>query len=777
MNRGLPPTDSKQGKNALGSELVPGISIEAIQIQLERISASQGFIHSDRMTRFLRFAVEQSLHGRAHQLKESVIGMEVFDRTSSFDPRTDTIVRVEARRLRSKLKDYYESEGRDDVVLIDFPKGSYVPTFLARQKKDHEELQTRTQLETPSESSASTTPIAQSNYRRKHVGTAIAVGGLLLATGIGITLWLTRSPATARLPVLTRLTSDTGLTYQPALSPDGKRVAYASDRSGAGNLDIWVKHVAGGEPVRLTSHQADDHEPAFSPDGTKIAFRSERDGGGIYVISAIGGNERLIVSQGRYPRFSPDGQQIAFKSRIQGSGLVDGKIYVVASNGGSLRQLQPEFAYADRPVWSPDGRHLLFVGSPERPPLVPTENPPYDWWVTPLDGGAALPTGASSLLRKHGLSSKLSPESWVAGQKGHTIIFPAGSGDTSNLWQVGISPKNWQLIGTPQRLTFGTGLDVAPSLTANGLLVFASLVSNSDVWSLPIEANKGKVLGEPRPLVEGAAADINPSLSADGNKLAFNSNRSGHTDVWIKDLKTGKEIALTDGPLREGRVLLSPDGSKVAYQANESGKEDFYIVASSGGPAQKICESGGNMLGWSPNGTEILHYWGQPIRFGLLNVASGKSRLVLQHPQYDLNRGQISPDERWIAFHVPIDVRRSPVFLAPLRQEGVPGERDWIHVSDGSGIDYYPFWSPAGNLLYYLSDRDGFTCVWAQPLDVATKRPIGSATDVYHIHSARRSLLNLPRLGNIGMSLTHDQLVFSMGEITGNIWLAELGRQ
>ena len=67
------------------------------------------------MIRFLRFAVEQSLQGRADQLKESVIGMEVFDRTSSFDPRTDTIVRVEARRLRSKLKDYYESEGRDDT--------------------------------------------------------------------------------------------------------------------------------------------------------------------------------------------------------------------------------------------------------------------------------------------------------------------------------------------------------------------------------------------------------------------------------------------------------------------------------------------------------------------------------------------------------------------------------------------------------------------------------------------------------------------------------------
>ena len=774
MNLGKFSVDSKQGeKTRAGLQPASGISTETIRMQLDRILASHGFVHSDRMARFLRFAVEQTIQGQADQLKESVIGMEVFDKTSSFDPRIDTIVRVEARRLRSKLKQYYEIEGREDFIMIDLPKGSYVPTFLARRT---EEPQTGTQLESLS-GSDSVRPSSKSRYRLRLTGAVLGI--VLVVAGAGITLWLTRTQAPNAQPVLRRLTTDTGLTYQPSLSPDGKLVAYASDRSGEGNLDIWKKQVAGGEPVRLTNHPADDHEPAFSADGSRIAFRSERDGGGIYVISAIGGNERLIASQGLNPQFSPDGRYIAFKSRISGSGVVQGKIYVVASTGGPPpRQLQPEFAHADHPVWSPDGKYLLFAGSPERPPLTPGGSP-FEWWVTPLDGGAAVPTGASGLLRSHGLSRGLSPESWVAGQKGHTITFSAGLEDTSNLWQVGISPNSWQLTGTPQRLTFGTGLDVAPSLTANGgLLVFASLVSNADIWSLPIEANKGKILGEPRPLVQGAAADLNPSLSADGIKLAFNSNRSGHPDVWIKNLKTGREIALTDGPLREGRVHLSPDGSKVAYQTNESGQEDFYMMAWGGGPAQKICENcGGSMLGWSANGTEILYYWGQPIRFGLLNVVTGKKRVVLQHPHYDLNRGQISPDERWIAFHVPIDARRSPVFLAPLRQEGVPGERDWIHVTDGSGVDYWPFWSPKGNLLYYLSDRDGFRCVWAQPLDVVTKRPIGSPTDVYHIHSARRSLLNLSRLGNLGMSLTHDQLVFSMGEITGNIWSVELGRQ
>src|SRR5688572_14242450 len=78
-----------------------GVSAEAIRTQLDRILASPGFIHSDRMARFLRFTVDQVLKGHATELKETVLGMEVFDRSSSFDPRTDTIVRVEARRLRS----------------------------------------------------------------------------------------------------------------------------------------------------------------------------------------------------------------------------------------------------------------------------------------------------------------------------------------------------------------------------------------------------------------------------------------------------------------------------------------------------------------------------------------------------------------------------------------------------------------------------------------------------------------------------------------------------
>src|SRR5438067_2458850 len=111
---------------------VRSIPSRAIEEQLLRILASRAFAQSARMSRFLRFTVERALSGQSDQLKEYVIGVEVFDRRESYDPRVDPIVRVEARRLRAKLKSYYDADGLLDDVVVEFPKGTYVPLFRCR---------------------------------------------------------------------------------------------------------------------------------------------------------------------------------------------------------------------------------------------------------------------------------------------------------------------------------------------------------------------------------------------------------------------------------------------------------------------------------------------------------------------------------------------------------------------------------------------------------------------------------------------------------------------
>src|SRR5207302_4367447 len=96
------------------------------------------------------------------------------------------------------------------------------------------------------------------------------------------------------------------------ISPDGHWLAFASDRGGNSNLDVWLQPLTGGTAVKLTNHPADDHEPSISPNGATVVFRSERDGGGIYLVSTTGGEARRIADFGRRPRFSPDGQWIAY---------------------------------------------------------------------------------------------------------------------------------------------------------------------------------------------------------------------------------------------------------------------------------------------------------------------------------------------------------------------------------------------------------------------------------------------------------------------------------
>src|SRR5277367_4306988 len=115
------------GVDVAGDSVRP--SGDQIRTQLEKILGSRGFIRSDRLRRFLRFTVEHAISGTMDQISEAALGSEVFDRKEGYDPQVDSIVRVEARRLRHKLNEYYQGPGADDSVEIALPKGSYVPIF------------------------------------------------------------------------------------------------------------------------------------------------------------------------------------------------------------------------------------------------------------------------------------------------------------------------------------------------------------------------------------------------------------------------------------------------------------------------------------------------------------------------------------------------------------------------------------------------------------------------------------------------------------------------
>ena len=582
---------------------------------------------------------------------------------------------------------------------------------------------------------------------------------------------------------LVRLTSTSGLTMTPALSLDRTLLAYASDGGSGSNLDIWVQRVGSTEAMRITEDAADDYAPSFSPDGREIVFRSEREGGGVYRVPTQGGEAKRLAPLGRRPRFSPDGKWIVYWVGTDAFGVnqvnfpVPGTatMYIASSDGGPPRQLRPDFAAASYPVWMPDSKHILFLGNRDPQVVVePSDNfqassASVDWWVTPIDGGPAVATEANAALRAMGLSSVSQlPEAWSDDEGG--VLMSATLDATQNLWVVPLSTASWKVSGAPSRLTFGTTMDAQPTVAADHHMAFASLTGSLDIWTLPVDANRAKPTGPPQRLTADAFEHSYPTISADGAKLAYSSRRSGTRDIWVRDLQTGRETVVSTPPWSAFAPVFSPDGGRLAYRVQEKKDSVLELVSLASGAHERLseCATSG---GWSSDGRRVLCLGTGPARIAVFDLQSRQIAGLVNHGTWSLWNPRFSPDDRWITFNATTP-GRSRIFVAPFRESGLIPESEWIAITD-SVLDDKPRWSPDGQTIYFISERDGFRCIWAQRLD-ASKHPVGGAVPVFHAHEARRSMLNV-QMGALEISVARDRIVFNMQERAGNIWMTTLG--
>ena len=605
---------------------------------------------------------------------------------------------------------------------------------------------------------------------------------LLGAFGLGAVLfavpaYLIVSEGTPPSPVnyrIRQVTFDPGLTFQPALSPNGDLLAYASDRAGEGSLDIWVRQLGStGEPIRLTDHPADDQEPSFSPDGKTIVFRSERDGAGVYLVPAFGGNTRLLVKNGRRPRFSPDGSLVCYWAGPEGSFM--GELGIIPAVGGEPQRLKTALKTGLYPIWTPDGENLMFLGY-ER------DMEDWDWWVIPIDDGQVTRTNFRKVARSEGLERVFieAPAPHVWGPDGRVTFSVEALGfsaETDSVWQIAVSAETWQVTGSATRLTRGPG-EGQVSLGSGGDIAFSSVTRNVDIWSLPVNTDERRVTGELEQLTSSKAKDFNPTISLEGRLVLFASNRSGNVDIWTKDLTNGHVRALTFTPWTEEQPKVSLDGSKVAYGVwkdelwGSSGWLELRTIREE--VARRVGDGPGGPSSLSSDGGLMTRYTVNDghIAGGVVNIASGKMIATLEHPDYPLHQTNFSPDDRWIVFHVLPTPEHTQVFVTPFREEIENSPTQWIPVTDGQALDDKPRWSPDNNTIYLLSDRDGFTCLWAQPLDPQTKHPKGPALAVKHFHQTQRSLGGMQvHWREIGVA--RDKIVMPLAERSGNIWLME----
>jgi serine/threonine protein kinase/Tol biopolymer transport system component len=588
----------------------------------------------------------------------------------------------------------------------------------------------------------------------------------------------------APLRPLNQLTYGGGLQIQPTWAPDGRFIAYSSDRSG--NFDIWVQQIAGGNPIQVTKSPLPDWQPDWAPDGTKIVFRSEREGGGLFVVPALGGVERKISSFGYYPQWSPDSSRILFYPSDYYFRYRN-KVYMVALDGEPPREIQPEFLNEFLPkglggvAWHPDSQRISVWGDHSKTGL--------GFWTIPLTGGAAVKSEMTAEVEKQLNVASVRLENFLWSPSGRYLYFEGWAlrsiNNWRNLWRVAVDPVTLRWIAGPERLTTDAGFNADIALSPDGKkLAYTSRNKNTRIWSLPFDAASGKIKGAGEPVTTAGMAAYLVDLSRDGKKLSFWVGRASKVERWEKSLEDGHEqlSGVTDDFVhnagfwsRDGKRLVAR--RKRAYPDNFEGviESSTVIYPAGGGDEMELTSptstSNEGSYDWSADGQWILGYanpivsgrsliWQLPV--GAAPRAETQARVVTSSEEYELWQTRFSPDDRWVSFAA---VKRADGSIHIFTVPASGGE--WTRITAGKNWDDKPRWAPDGKTIYFISDRTGFLNVWGIRFDSGAGKPVGEPFRVTFLENTGQ-MIELDELG-----IAANRLVVTFKEGSGSIWTLE----
>ncbi|HEY7337558.1 MAG TPA: hypothetical protein VH639_21885 [Bryobacteraceae bacterium] len=639
---------------------------EAVHAEVAKIAASAGFAKSERITRFLQFIVEETLAGRGDNIKEYLIGVEVYGRAENYDPRIDAIVRVEATKLRKRLGQYYEGEGREDALVVTVPKGSYRPEFERRNGQTH-------------------APPHAPDFRRAFFAGAAALLVALAATGV----WWMRSAARTPRPTHQRLISTFEGSHSAAsFSPGGTMIAFIGKSASADDAEtaqVWVKDLAEGRPIQITYGGTGALRPIWSPRGDQILF--ERAGQGLWSVPPLGGSAHRIVEDGRAASLSADGSRLLFVRQRA--------IWVARADGISPRRLAgvPErfFPMETAPAFSPDGRMIAFFNA--------AVGPLGDIWVIPSEGGRPRQITFDH-VETRGLT-------WSSDSR--WIVFSSARAGSFTLWRAPASG------GAAQPLTSGAGEDIEPAISADGKrLIYTNARTSWSLATLDPASQTQKELFTQRETIGF------PSFSPDGSRIAFFEPVDGDPHLFVVGADGIGRRQITRGDGQEILPAWSKDGSFIYFYTVKP-ELSFRKLAVAADEVTQVTQWAYGQQNWAQvdpwNRAAVYTSVGPkgPLVTFVRDLKTGEERPL----PLALSRQQWSPDGRFIMGETG---NRGSVASRVAMCRAV--ENECREIADGLA----PKWSSDGRRIYFLrpADRADWFDLWFASSDGSNGRKIST---------------------------------------------------
>jgi Tol biopolymer transport system component len=522
----------------------------------------------------------------------------------------------------------------------------------------------------------------------------LAAGGPWLLHGRGTRLPAAPAALRGTFTRLTDLPEGGGREWFPSLSPDGSFFVFAR-KVGTRSRLFLRRIVAGNALPVLPDSSADDTEPAISPDGRQLAFRSERDGGGIFVTGIPAGQVRRVTDFGFNPAWSPNSQDILCATEEVTNPRIrrhESEIYRV--NLATGRRLRLYDGDAVQPSWSPHGSRIAFWGTASGRRIILT---------IPAGGGTALQiTGGQSV----DWDPVWSPD-------GRYLYFTSDRSGIIGIWRVPIDERSGRTLGEAEPLPASSSANMLPSLARDGRhIAYASDDSKSLIERFDFKPDTGTVKGATVAVPLTSHMIFNLDASHDGKWIVY-ATTEPHEDLFLVHPDGTGQRQLTDDGFKNRQPRWSPDSRTIAFYSNRGGKYDIWSIRDGGRAEKVTTIADRQLYHpvWSPDRTRLACDVGE--NEALIDLALPlplRRPCPLPSPGGGLgfSASSWSADGRWLAgalhqadgYQLPGIVLYSLARGSYVRVTQLGGGPCW--ASDSRRLLYY-----VGNTIFVLDTRTG----------------------------------------------------------------------